>query len=139
MKDPIRLPELDPVAIAQLDELYRNTRNVHLRTRAQMILLAAEKGLVADEIDQIVRKDDETVRTWLKRYLAEGIQGLHDAPRAGGSPKVTPAYREQLAQVVRQRPRSLGQPYSMWTLQRLADYMAEQTGSGWKPKPCGCT
>ena len=42
--------------------------------------------------------------------------------------KVTPAYQEQLLQIVRQRPRSLGQPYSMWTLQRLADYMAEQTG-----------
>ena len=25
-------------------------------------------------------------------------------------------------------PRSLEQPYSLWTLQRLADYMAEQTG-----------
>jgi hypothetical protein len=31
---------------------------------------------------------------------------------------------------VRQRPRSLGQPYSLWTLQRLAGYMAEQTGIG---------
>ena len=29
---------------------------------------------------------------------------------------------------VRLRPRSLGQPYSMWTLQRLADDMAEHTG-----------
>jgi transposase len=127
MKDPIRLPELDPVAITELDDLYRKTRDVHLRTRAQMILLAAEKGLVANEIAQIVRKDDETVRAWLKRYLAEGIQGLHDAPRAGGPPKVTSAYRERLEQVVRQHPRSLGQPYSMWTLQRLADYLAEQT------------
>ena len=26
------------------------------------------------------------------------------------------------------RPRSLGLPYSLWTLARLADYMAEQTG-----------
>ena len=26
------------------------------------------------------------------------------------------------------RPRSLGQPYSVWTLARLADYLAEQTG-----------
>lgn len=41
---------------------------------------------------------------------------------------MTEAYQEQLLQVVRRRPRSLGQPYSMWTLQRLADYMAEQTG-----------
>ena len=30
--------------------------------------------------------------------------------------------------MVRQRPRSLGQPYSLWTLQRLADYLAELTG-----------
>lgn len=29
---------------------------------------------------------------------------------------------------VRRRPRSVGQPSSMWTLQRLSDYMAEQTG-----------
>jgi transposase len=28
---------------------------------------------------------------------------------------------------VRRYPRSLGQPYSLWTLQRLADYLAEQT------------
>lgn len=29
---------------------------------------------------------------------------------------------------MRQRPRSLGEPYSLWTLQRLADFMAEETG-----------
>jgi transposase len=33
-----------------------------------------------------------------------------------------------LVAAVRRRPRSLGQPYSLWTLQRLADYLAEQTG-----------
>ncbi len=35
---------------------------------------------------------------------------------------------------VRQRPRSLGQPYSMWTLQRLADFMAEETGQRVSPE-----
>jgi transposase len=80
------------------------------------------------EIADIVRMSEVTVLTWLKRYLAEGINGLHDAPRSGSPPKVTPAYQEQLVRVVRQRPRALGQPYSLWTLQRLADYMAEQTG-----------
>jgi transposase len=59
--------------------------------------------------------------------MAEGIEGLKDRPMPGAPPKVTKAYEEQLLSVVR-RPRSLGQPYSMWTLQRLADYMAEQTG-----------
>lgn len=42
--------------------------------------------------------------------------------------KATAAYKERLLEVVRQRPRSLGQPYSLWTLQRLADYLAELTG-----------
>jgi transposase len=101
-----------------------------------MILLATEQGLTAPAIAKIVRADEDTVLLWLKRYMAEGINGLADLPRSGGPPKVTPEYREQLLQAVRQRPRSLGQPptriggqpYSLWTLQRLADYMAEQSG-----------
>jgi transposase len=125
----LRLPELTPDAIRELDELYHKTRDVRLRTRAQMILLAAERHLVASEIAQVVRTDEQTVRNWLKRYLAEGANGLADAPRPGSPGKVDAAYDEQLLRVVRQRPRSLGQPYSLWTLQRLADYMAEQTGT----------
>lgn len=93
-----------------------------------MILLAAEQRLTAPAIAKIVREDDQTVRNWLKRYLAEGIEGLKDRPMPGAPPKVTKEYAEQLLFVLRRRPRSLGQPYSMWTLQRLADYMAEQTG-----------
>ena len=93
-----------------------------------MILLAAEKGMVAQEIAEIVRDSDQTVRRWLKRYQAEGIEGLKDRPRPGGERATTEAYRRQLLETVRRRPRSLGQPYSLWTLQRLADYMAEQTG-----------
>ncbi len=125
---PLQLPVLDADTIAELDKLYHTTRDVRVRTRTQMILLAAERHLVAAEIASIVRKDEQTVRRWLKRYQAEGINGLYDAPRAGGPEKVTDAYRQQLVQVVRQRPRALGLPYSMWSLQRLADYMAEQTG-----------
>jgi len=38
------------------------------------------------------------------------------------------AYNKRLLEIVRIRPRTLGQPYSMWTLRRLADFMAEETG-----------
>ncbi|WP_083814998.1 helix-turn-helix domain-containing protein [Ktedonobacter racemifer] len=60
-----------------------------------------------------------------QRWVAEGIEGLRDRPGGGVPPKVTSEYEEQLLASVRLRPRSLGLPYSMWTLQRLADYMAE--------------
>ncbi len=128
MRKPIEIPVPTADEVEALAILYRTTREVRLRTRAQIVLLAAEQRLTAPAIAVIVREDDQTVRNWLKRWLAEGIEGLKDRPMPGAPAKVTQAYVEQLLSVVRRRPRSLEQPYSMWTLQRLADYMAEQTG-----------
>jgi transposase len=125
---PIRIPTLDSKQLADLEKLYRSTREARLRTRAQMVLLAAERDLTAAEIAGVVRASEETVRRWLKRYLAEGVEGLRDEPHPGAPRKVTREYCEGLLHAVRRRPRSLGMPFSLWTLQRLADYMAEQTG-----------
>lgn len=98
-------------------------------TRSNNPTSCTKQHLTAAEIAAIVRCSEETVRRWLKRYLAEGgIEGLRDAPRPGAPSKVSTAYRERLVQAVRRRPRSLGLPFSLWTLQRLADYMAQQTG-----------
>ncbi len=125
---PFQLPIPTGEQLTALDELYRTTRQVRMRTRAQMVLLAVEQHLTAPATAAIVREDDQTVRTWLKRWIAEGIEGLRDRPGGGAPAKITKEYEEQVLASVRLRPRSLGQPYSMWTLQRLADYMAEQTG-----------
>lgn len=125
---PIELRHVSQEELNELDELYRKTKEVRIRTRVQMILLAAEQHFTAPHIAQIVRKNDQTVRRWFKRYNVEGVNGLLDAPRSGASAKVTPAYQEQLLSVVRRRPRSLGLDYSLWSLQRLVDYMAEETG-----------
>jgi transposase len=124
----LQMPELTKEQHIKLADVYRTTKDVRIRTRAQIVLLACEQHLSAPDIAAIVREDDETVRRWLKRYLTEGSDGLADRPRTGAPAKTTPAYEEQLLATVRRRPRSLGQPYSMWTLQRLAEYMAKQTG-----------
>ncbi|HEX9331201.1 MAG TPA: helix-turn-helix domain-containing protein [Anaerolineales bacterium] len=112
----------------ELDELYRKTDVPRVRTRAQMVLLSTEKKLKVDEIADIVRESSVTVLRWLHRYMAEGVQGLLDAPRAGRSSILTDEFRKRLLEVVRRRPRSLELEFSMWTLQRLADFMAEDTG-----------
>ena len=125
---PTYVPPLTKQQLAELDELYRTTKTPRLRTRAQMVLLSVEKGLRVGEIAEIVRESEATVLRWLKRYIAEGVEGLKDAPRPGRGRTVTDVYRESLIEAVRRRPRSLGLPFSLWTLQRLADYMAEQTG-----------
>jgi len=124
----IHVPPLTAEQLAELEELYQKTDKPRYRTRAQMVLLSSEQGLKAEEIAQIVRESHITVLRWLKRYLAEGIEGLKDDPKPGRSTVVTEAYRKRLLEVVRRRPRSLGLDYSMWTLQRLSDYLAEETG-----------
>jgi len=124
----IQVPLLTEKQLSELEELYQKTKIPRYRTRAQMVLLSAEKGLKAEEIAQIVRESYITVLRWLKRYLTEGVAGLSDNPRAGRSSTVTEAYRTRLKEIVRRRPRSLGLEYSMWTLRRLADYLAEETG-----------
>ena len=118
---PIEIPALTPEQLAALEEFYRTTRDARLRTRAraQMILLAAERRMTAAEIAEIVRASEETVRRWLKRYLAEGVEGLRDTPRPGSPRKVTAEYRELLVHALRRRHRSLGLPFSLWTLRRL--------------------
>jgi transposase len=118
---------MTPTQREQLDRLYRTTKVPRLRTRAQMILLAAEQGFKVRQIAAIVRESEATVLRWLKRYLAEGLEGLHDAPRPGRPSELTEAYRAALLAAVRRRPRSLGLPFSLWTLQRLVDYLAERT------------
>ena len=98
---PICLSSLSAEQRRELDELYRSTRDVRVRTRAQMVLLAAEQGLVAAESAPLVRQDEEAARRWFARHAAEGIGGLSDAPRSGAPPRATAGYRERLLGVSR--------------------------------------
>lgn len=125
---PISLSPQSAAQIRALDQLYRHSKDGRLRQRAHIILLAAEQGMRALQIAEIVRLNEESVRRWLKRYEAEGIEGLKDNPRPGATPMVTEEYRTKLVAAVRRRPRSLEQPFSLWTCQRLTDYLAEETG-----------
>lgn len=123
--------EIRPITTEELqalNDLYHHTKDVRLRTRAQMMLLIIEDKMTAPQIAKIVRQNDQTVRRWIKRFNAEGINGLYDVPKPGAPVQVPDSYREQLLVIVRRRPRSLDQAYSLWTLQRLADFMAEETG-----------
>ena len=124
---PLRVKDLSQEEHAELDRLYRTAKTPRVRERAQMILLAVEQDMLAHEIASIVRRDEQTVRRWIKRFNAEGTNSLEDRPRSGVDAKVTPAYRKRLLEVVRRRPRTLDLAFSLWSLQRLADFMAEET------------
>ena len=63
---PIRLSALNAAQLEELDRCYRGAAGARVRIRALMVLLAAERGMVAAEIAAVVRQDEETVRRWLR-------------------------------------------------------------------------
>lgn len=67
MRKPIQLSPLSPAQIEERHAVYRTTQDVRLRTRAHIILLAAEQGMRAPTMAQMVRANEQTVRNWLTR------------------------------------------------------------------------
>ena len=95
--------------------------------RARIIWLA-RSGRTAAAIGPELGLGTDTVRLWLKRFNAEGLDGLRDRPRSGRPATYTP---EQVSEVIAAsltEPDALGLPFGSWTLDRLEAYLNEAKG-----------
>lgn len=79
MTAPIRLT-LDGVARSEVERRFEATDDAEARTRYQMVLLAGDGRTVA-EIAPVVRRSVDTVQRVLRRYQAEGPDGVPHRPR----------------------------------------------------------
>ena len=124
----IRLRTLSPEEQQMIERLaHSRTAEARLVERARMIW-HARQGLSVPTIAAELGVHDQTVRHWLKRFNALGLEGLHDLPRGGRPPTYTP---EQVAEVIATAladPQTLGQPFASWTLDRLETYLNEEKG-----------
>ena len=62
------------------------------------------EGHSREEAARHAGMDRQTLRDWVHRYNAEGLAGLHDRPRSGPKPRLTPEQMAELATVVEQGP-----------------------------------
>lgn len=111
----------------ELSRLIRRDRDARIVRRAQMIRLSAD-GMTPPQIAALWDVNDQTVRRAIQRFEAEGIAGLYDKPRKGRPSKKTDRYVALLKDAVQNSPRNLGYPFSSWTLERLREHLALQTG-----------
>jgi transposase len=95
--------------------------------RARIIWLA-HQGWRVPAIAAELRLTEATVRLWLKRFNAQGLDGLRDQPRAGRPPTYTPEEVGEVIALALTDPRSLDLPFASWTLDRLAAYLQEAKG-----------
>ncbi len=73
------------------------------RARAHAILLSA-KGMSIPELKKIFSIDDDTARSWLKRWEQNGREGLEDADRPGGPCKLDESGRAKAIELLQQNP-----------------------------------
>jgi transposase len=71
---------------------------------------------------------EATVRLWLTRFNARGVDGLADAPRAGRPPTYAPEEVGEVIAASLTNPDDLGLPFGSWTLDRLTAYLHEAKG-----------
>ena len=109
-------------------------RLAHARTeparsveRARIIELALQ-GHRVPAIARHLGLSEPTVRRWLKRFNAEGVEGLADRPRPGCPPTYTPEEVGKVIAAALTPPEQLGLPFASWTLDRLEAYLNEQQG-----------
>ncbi|HEU5424040.1 MAG TPA: helix-turn-helix domain-containing protein [Nitrolancea sp.] len=113
---------------ATLERLARSrTAAARLVERARS-LWRSSQGWRVPAIATAAGRSPETVREWIARFNAQGLDGLADAPRTGRPPTYTAEEIGTLIATALSDPQTLGQPFGSWTCQRLATYLAEEQG-----------
>jgi transposase len=111
------------------EELARMARSrtlgAGLVRRARIVLHALE-GLKAPEIGARMGLCGATVRHWLKRFNARGLEGLAEDVRTGRPPTYSAEQRSAVINTALTPPADLGLPFASWTLDRLVAYLSER-------------
>lgn len=124
----IRLRTMTELEQREIERLaHARTESARAVERARILELAA-RGQTVPTIAHHLHLGADTVRLWIKRFNAEGLAGLTDAPRSGHPPTYTPAQVGEVIATALTKPTDLGLPFASWTLDRLEAYLNEEKG-----------
>ncbi len=109
---------------AQRQDLQRRTRQAGIvpstRDRLEMVRLS-DAGWSVPQIARHLGLHEQTVRAWIKAFLAGGFAALPNKPRGGKHSALTSAMLDAVRAAVSTGERT-------WTAGQLADWIAEHHG-----------
>ncbi|MGV3613763.1 MAG: helix-turn-helix domain-containing protein [Fimbriimonas sp.] len=111
-----RRPTFTDAQIAELTALRLRAKAPHVRLKA-VALCHLANGASFEAAARAVMAHRSSLSLWLRRYLAEGKEGLELRPGRG---KKTRADKEEVERYLRQSPRVFEIPRTRWTLSLLA-------------------
>jgi transposase len=102
----------------------RRGKHGSVRVRRAMIIMASASGTLVPAIARLVAADEDTVRDVIHLFNAKGLAAL-DPQWAGGRPRlISDEAIEVIVTAATTRPEKLGQPFTRWSLRKLAAYLA---------------
>ncbi len=108
----------------QREDLRQRTRQAGLapstRDRLEMVRLA-DAGWSVPKIARHLGQHEQTVRTWIRAFLAGGFEALPNKPRGGGHSALTPTILDAVRGEVAGGQRT-------WTAGQVCDWVAEHHG-----------
>jgi transposase len=101
---------------------------VTARKRTDFALLLQNDGKTHQEIAKFIGCSPRTVAYWCQHGDPDNLESLHNKREQESHRKATPSYIQLLLLTVEKKPQELGYEFGRWTGERLATYLAEQTG-----------
>src|SRR5215210_5825400 len=108
----------------RLVRIVRRGRGHPIRVRRATIILASSSGTPVPAIARLVAADEDTVRDVIHAFNAKGLHAL-DPQWAGGRPRlISDADVAFIVQTATTRPKTLGLPFTRWSVRKLAGYLS---------------
>jgi transposase len=131
MRKPIRLRTLTTEEVTAIKRLASSRKeSIRLVQRARVIAFMVEDPDLhaTDAGFKAGFKSSAMGPEWVRRFNEKGLPGLEDQPRPGRQPTHKPEVRSALIALATQKPRTLGYPHELWTLERLQRAFEERHG-----------
>ncbi len=120
MAEPVRARRLSDQEGQRLQQIVRRGKHGSIRVRRAMIIMASAAGTPAPAIARLVAADEDTVRDVVHLFNEKGLAAL-DPQWAGGRPRlISDENIEFIVTTATTRPAALGQPFTRWSLRKLA-------------------
>ena len=112
------------------EELRRKAGRVRDANQSRRLLALASilDGARRDEAARNAGMDRQSLRDWVHRYNAEGVEGLLDRPRSGRKPRLNEDQLIQFDKMVEKQPDPVADGVVRWRCADLKEKIAKRFG-----------
>jgi len=125
MNSAYRLRVLSDDELVELQDLLRAEKtDAAFFTRCRLIWLLAGRYSIA-RASEYLGVAYSTAHKWVKRFEAEGLDGLRTRPRSGRPRVYDQAAEDLVMDLATSQPKDLDLGFTTWSLAKLADHLHE--------------